>query len=123
LPRLRGRADLLAEHTAVLVDRLEINFLRKIEPDFVVGDLARDQHDRSTIAVRFEQAVDEVQASRTARARARGQVTGEHRLRPGSETADFLVPYVDPFDRAAPDGVGDIIEGVPNHPVAALDTG
>src|SRR6476660_3447867 len=31
-PSLRGRADLLAEYTAMLVDRLEINFLWKSNP-------------------------------------------------------------------------------------------
>ena len=122
-PRLRGRADLAAEHAAAPVDRFEVDLLREVEVAFLAGDLAGDQHDRRPVAVGFEQAVDEMQAARPARAGAGREVAGQQRLGAGREAADFLVAHMDPCDAAAPDRVGDVVQRVARHAPAMLDAG
>ncbi len=119
-PRLRRRADLVAEDAAGAIDRHVVDLLRKVEAQFVAGDLAGDQHDRRTIAVGFEQAVDEMQAAGAARSGAGGQPAGKHGLRARREAADLLVANMHPCDVAAANGIGDEVERVARHPPTML---
>ena len=68
----------------------------------------------------FEQPVDEVQRARTAGAGAQRQLPGHVGFATGGETADLLVADMHPFEIAAPDRVGKMIDGVANHAIAAL---
>ncbi|MEI9988339.1 MAG: hypothetical protein WDN69_37715 [Aliidongia sp.] len=65
-PGLFGGQDHVAIDAAAPVDRLEVDFLGKVEPQFVAHDLAGDQDDRRAIAVCLDDAVDEMQAAGTA---------------------------------------------------------
>src|SRR5579862_3731806 len=65
-PSLLGGQDHVAIDADAPVYRLEVDFLGKLESQFVPNDLARDQDDRCAIAVRLDDAVDEVQTAGTA---------------------------------------------------------
>ena len=118
--RLLGRRDLLAEDRAGRIDRLVIHLLREIEAELIAHDLARDQHHRRAVAVAFEQAVDEMQAAGPARSGAGRELPGQQRIRPGGEPARLLMPDMDPADGAAPDRVGDMVQRIARHAVAAF---
>ena len=122
-PRRGRRADLLAEHRAGRVDRLEIDLLRKLEAELVAHDLAGDQHDRRAVAVGLVEAVDEMQAAGPAGAGAERQFAGQQRVGAGGEAAGLLVAHMDEADVAAPDRVGDIVQRVAGHAVAAARAG
>ena len=42
--------------------RFELHFLGEVDPKFMGGDLARDEHERHAVTLCFINAVDEVQA-------------------------------------------------------------
>ena len=65
-PGLFGGQDHVAIDAAAAVYRLEVDLLRKIEPQFVANDLAGDQNDGRAIAIRLDDAIDEMQAAGTA---------------------------------------------------------
>jgi hypothetical protein len=119
--RLGWGVELLAEDAAAAVDRFEIDLLREVDAEFEAVDLARDQHHRRAVAMAFVEAVDEVQAAWAAAAGAGGEGAGHVGLGPGGQRAGLLVAHVHPFDVAAPDRIGDVVEGVADHPVASLD--
>ena len=122
-PRLARRADLAAENTASPVDRREIHLLRKVEALLIVGDLTSDEHDGRSVPVRFEQPIDEMQAPRSAGTGTGREIPAQQRLRAGRKATDFLVTHVHPFDLAAPDGVGDVVQRVARDTPAMPDTG
>ncbi|MNM27638.1 hypothetical protein D3C81_381340 [compost metagenome] len=74
---LRRAVHLLTKHRAAAIHRLEIHFLRKFHAKFAGDHLAGDQHHRRAVAVALEDAVDEVQATGPARARAGGQLAAD----------------------------------------------
>src|SRR5580693_684318 len=65
-PGLCGRQDHVAKDADAPVYPLEVDFLDEIEPQFVANDLGGDQDDWRAIAVRLDDAVDEMQAAGTA---------------------------------------------------------
>jgi hypothetical protein len=75
-PRLFGGQDHVAIDATAPVDRLEVDLLGKIEPQFVANDLAGNQNDGRAIAVRLDDAIDEMQAAGTAASGDRGEAAG-----------------------------------------------
>src|SRR5450631_2592996 len=75
-PGLFGGQDHVAIDATAPVYRLEVDLLGKVEPQFVPNDLAGDQNDRRTIAVRLDDAIDEMQAAGTAASGDRGEAAG-----------------------------------------------
>src|ERR1700691_2467091 len=65
-PRLFRRVDHVAVDAATAVDVLEIDFLYVIKSKFAARHLARDQDNRRTITMAFEETVDKVEAARSA---------------------------------------------------------
>jgi hypothetical protein len=118
--RLAGTGEDFAEYAAGAVDRLEVDLLRKIDPQFIAIDLAGDQHHRRAIAVAFKEPVDEMQAAGAATSGAGGQVAGHIGLGTCGEGAGFLVAHVHPGDLAATNGVGHVVQRVADHAVTAL---
>ena len=59
-PGLFGGQDHVAIDATAPVYRLGVDLLRKIEPQFVANDLASDQNDGRAIAVRLDDAIDEI---------------------------------------------------------------
>jgi hypothetical protein len=74
---LLRRKDHLAEDTAASVHVDEVDLLDRFEAQVLAHDLACDQDDRGTVAIGFIEAVDEVEAAWSARARAGGEAAGE----------------------------------------------
>ena len=62
-----------------------------------------------------------MQAARPARAGAGREVAGEQRLGAGREAAGLLVAHMDPFDTAAADRIGDVVQRIARHAPAMLD--
>src|SRR6266436_176302 len=75
-PCLFGGQDHVTIDAAAPVYRLEVDLLGKIEPQFVANDLTGDQNDGRAIAVRLDDAVDEMQAAGTAASGDRGEGAG-----------------------------------------------
>jgi hypothetical protein len=98
--RVLGSYDHLAEDTASLVDRLEIDFLNEVETEFTANDLTGYQDYGRAIPVSLVQAIDEVQASRTAAAGNRREPIHQERLPLCGKRARFLVTHVDELDFA-----------------------
>jgi hypothetical protein len=65
--------------------------------------------------MRFEQAIDEVEATGPARTSAGRQIACEHRLRPRSKPGRLFVPDMNPLNIAAPDCIGDKVESVARY--------
>ena len=120
--RLFGAVHLFAEHRAAAIHRLEIHFLRKLHAQFAGDDLAGDQHHRRAVAVAFEDAVDEVQATGSARARAGTQLPAHQRIGTGGKGGNFFVAHVHPFDIAAMHRIGHVVQGIAHDAVTAADT-
>ena len=114
---------LLAEHRAAGVDRLEVDLLGKLHAQLRGDDLAGDQDHRRAVALGLVDAVDEVQAARSAGAGAGGQASADVGLGARGEGRRFFVAHVDPLDLAAMDGVGDMVEGVADDAIAMADAG
>jgi hypothetical protein len=75
------------------------------------------------VAIGFVKPVDEVKAARAARAGASGEAAGELSFGARRKRSGLLVPHMDPLDRAAVDGVSDLVQRVADDPVASLHTG
>ena len=73
--------------------RLEI-----INADLGARNVRRYREDRRSAAVAVEQAVDQMQISRSAAPGADSQFAGQLRLRAGCECSGLLVPDMHPFD-------------------------
>ncbi len=121
--RLFRAVHLLAEHRATGVDRLEVDLLGKLHAQLRGDDLAGDQHHRRAVALGLVDAVDEVQAARSAGAGAGGQASADVGLGARGEGRRLFVAHVDPLDLAAMDGVGDMVEGVADDAIAMADAG
>jgi hypothetical protein len=52
--------------TAAAVDLLEVDFLNEVEAQFIADYLTCNKNDRRTVAVSFEEAVDEMQTAGAA---------------------------------------------------------
>src|SRR5712664_3081190 len=92
------------------------------KPKFAPHDLAGDQNDRGTVAVRFVEAVDEVETSRTTASRHRGKAIQKQRLSLSRKCARLLMAHVNEFDAALGERGGEGIQGVADNPVTMLDT-
>src|ERR1700681_4008347 len=71
-PGLFGGQDHVAIDADAPVYRLEVDLLRKLEPQFIANDLAGDQNDGRAIAVRLDDAIDEMQTAGAAASGACG---------------------------------------------------
>ncbi|MNV04862.1 hypothetical protein D3C71_951710 [compost metagenome] len=121
--RLFGAVHLLAEHAAAGIHRLEIDLLRKLHAQLGGDHLAGDQHHGRAVAVGFEHAVDEMQATGSTRTGAGGELAADQRFGAGGERGHFLMAHVHPLDIAVVDGIGDVVEGVADDAVTMTDTG
>src|SRR5580692_4383357 len=129
--RLAGHDGLAAglfggqDHVAIDADapvyRLEVDLLRKLEPQFVANDLAGDQNDGRAITVRLDDAIDKMQAAGTAASGDRGEVAGDQGFAVGGEGPSLFVAYSHPLDRAFGDAVCDPVEGIAYDAVTMLD--
>src|SRR5579862_9760328 len=120
---MRRGQDHFAEYAAVLEDRLEVDLLNEFETHFTAYDLTRDENDRRAIAVRFVEAIDEVQTSRATTAGHRSEAIHQQRLALSRKCAGLLVAHVNEFDPALRERGGKGIECVAHDAVTVLDTG
>src|SRR5262249_33644722 len=95
--------------------------LKVVGADFRGRNVSGDRQDRHTRTVAVEQAVDQVQVTRSATAGADREVSGQVRLGAGSERGHLLVPDVDPLDRPLPpNGSVETIQAVADDAINAL---
>src|ERR1700679_2326586 len=120
-PGLFGGQDHVAIDAAAPVYRLEVDLLGKLEPQLVANDLAGDQNDRRAIAVRLDDAIDEVQAAGTAASGHRGEVAGQQGFALGGEGPGLFVAHTHPLDRAFGKAVRDPVESITHDAVTMPD--
>src|SRR6202166_5423389 len=120
-PGLFGGQDHVAIDATAPVYRLEVDLLGKIEPQFVANDLAGDQNDGRAIAVRLDDAIDEMQAAGTAASGDGGEAAGYQGFALGREGPSLFVSHTHPFDPAFGNAVRDQDESITNDAVTMLD--
>jgi hypothetical protein len=82
-----------------------------------------DRQNRNAVALAIEQAVDQMQISRTAASGAHRKLPGKMRLGAGGESGGLFMPHVDPVDGfSAPHRVGKPVERIADDTVDALDS-
>src|SRR6185437_12446584 len=97
----------LAIDAAALEHIIEVDFLDRFEPQVLPHDLRCDQDDRSTVAIGFIEAIDEVETARTTGARAGREMTSEQGFGRCREGAGLFMPHVHPIDFTAINRMGD----------------
>ncbi len=95
--------------------------LGKIQPDLAARNIRGDQKNRRAVAVAFEDAVDEMQRAGAACPGAGCQFTGHVGISARRKTAYLFVTDMYPPQIRSANGVGKVIDGIANDPVAALD--
>jgi hypothetical protein len=98
---MRSR-DELAIVAAFLEQPLRVSLLKIAGTDFPRRNVRRDGEHRYTRALAIEEPIDEVQIARATTPRAHREITGQMRLGARRERRDFLMPDMDPLDRALP---------------------
>src|SRR6202035_3310924 len=121
-PGLLGGQDHVAIDATAPVYRLEVDLLGKIEPQFVANDLAGDQNDGRAIAVRLDNAIDEMQAAGTAAPGDGGEAAGYQGFALGREGPSLFVSHTHPLDSAFGNAVRDQVESITNDAVTMPDT-
>jgi hypothetical protein len=106
---------------AFLEQDFGVSSLKIVDADFRAWDMRSDSKNWNTAALAVEQAVDEVQIPRTAASTTDRELPGEMSLGASGESRAFLMPHMNPFNRAIPaQGVRESIERIPNHAVHTL---
>ena len=114
------RGDVLHVDGALAEQVLRVGLLEVARADLLRRDVRGDREHRGAGALRVEQAVDQVEVARTARAHADRELIRELGLGGGGEGRGLLVPGVHPLDAAVgAQGLGQPVEGVPGHAVHA----
>ena len=122
-PGLVGVGDVFAEDAGLLVDLPLVDLLREVQPRLGPGHVGCDQENRGAVAVRLEDAVDEMQASGAAGAGADRKLSGHIGLAPRGHRADLLVADVHPAQVRGADLVRQVVDGVAHDAPAAFRTG
>jgi hypothetical protein len=117
-PRLGSVRNRLAENGALFIDFVLVDLLREIEPDLRPVDVRCYQYDRRTIAMTFEYAVYEMQASRPGGPGAYRQFSRHVGFTASGQGADLFVTDIDPAEVRTPHGVREMIECVAYDPIA-----
>jgi hypothetical protein len=109
---------------AFLEELFRMRLLEIAGADLARWDLRGDGENGHAGAMTVEQAIDEMQITGSATARADRKITSEVGVRARREGRDFLMPDMDPFDLAlATDHIGQAVEAVPDDAVNPFDSG
>ena len=122
--KLRRIGNQFAVMAAFPEQVLRMGLLKVAAADFGGRNLRGDRQHRRAAAVRIEQAVDEMQIARAARAGAHRELAGDLRFARGRKGGDLLMPNVNPVDRLSlAQRFGQAVQAVADHAEDALDAG
>jgi hypothetical protein len=124
LRHLCGVGNQFDEVAAFLEQLLRMRFLEVIQADFRRRNMRCNGQHRHLIAVRIEQAVDQMEVTRPTTARADREFAGGCGIRASRERRDFFVAHMQPLNAIhAALCVAQTIETVAGHSPDALDAG
>jgi hypothetical protein len=119
---LLSAGDELAVMAALLEQHLRMRLLEVAGADLRRGNVRRDGKNGHARSMVIEKAVDQMEVARFAAAGAHRKFTGQMRLGARREGGHFLVPNVDPLDRAlSTNSIGQAVEAVSDDSIGPLD--
>src|SRR4051812_34437640 len=97
--------------TALLEQMLGMGRLKVVGADLGARDVSGDRQYGHTVAMRVEEAVDEVKVARAAAARADRELSGEVGLGAGREGGALFMAHVNPIDGfQSPQGIVEAVQ-------------